>query len=468
MAWNPQAGNQSSAFLADWCDILFYGGERGGGKSDFQLGYQEDAALRYDGKSRGIMIRKTITELEELQLRAMEVFTASRGVYKKQPSEHYPFSNCWYWPNGASVKMRYLEHERDYGRYHGHQYSHISLDEAAEYYSPSGMDKMISTMRSAHGVPCSMRLTGNPGGVGNSWIKQRFIDKSPPLTPWVDKEDLLTYMWVPSRLADNNILNTTDPSYRSRLVAATRGNAELRKAWLNGDWDVVAGAFFHNFTRDKHVIKPFDVPASWTRIRGFDWGRASPFAALWAAVSDGTQEIEHMGGEFTIPRGALVFYREWYGGDKEQIGKGLHMEDDAVATGIARRSAGEKFEIAYSVADPSIFNVVTGVSIAETHRKNGVTWRKADNKRVAGWGQVHQRLNGSAESEGLPMIYFFDTMRETIRTLPLLQHDDVNIEDLDTNMEDHAADVVRYICMSRPYIKKAVKKPSARYVDPYA
>ena len=467
MAWNPQAGNQTSAFLADWCDILFYGGERGGGKSDFHLGYQEDAALRYEGKSRGIMIRKTNPELEELQLRAMEIFPATGAVFKKQPSEFYPFSNCWYWPNGASVKMRYLEHERDYGRYHGHQYSHISLDEAPEYYSPGGMDKMISTMRSAHGVPCTMRLTGNPGGVGTSWIKHRFIDKAPPCSPWVDPENGLTYMWVRSKLADNMILSESDPGYRSRLIAATTGNTELRKAWLSGDWDVVAGAFFSQFTRDRHVVKPFHIPEHWTRIRGFDWGRASPFAALWAAVSDGTKVIEWGSDELTIPRGALVFYREWYGMDKDEIGKGLYFDDDVVAKGIAKRSAGEKFEMSNSVADPSIFNVVTGKSIAETYRDNGVTFIKADNSRVAGWGQVHTRLNGTEESEGVPMIYFFDTMTHTIRTLPLLQHDSSNIEDLDTNMEDHAADALRYICMTRPVVRTKPKKAKARFIDPY-
>ena len=99
MAWEPQPGPQSSALLADWCDELFYGGERGGGKSDFQLGYQEDGALRYDGRSRGIMFRKTYAELEELQARAAEVFPASGAIYKVQPSAGFPFSNCWYWPN---------------------------------------------------------------------------------------------------------------------------------------------------------------------------------------------------------------------------------------------------------------------------------------------------------------------------------------------------------------------------------
>jgi hypothetical protein len=114
MVWEPQSGPQSSALLADWCDELFYGGERGGGKSDFQLGYQEDGALKDKGYHRGIMFRKTTPELEELQARACQIFPSSGAVYKTQPSADYPFSNCWYWPNGATTKMRYIEHARDY------------------------------------------------------------------------------------------------------------------------------------------------------------------------------------------------------------------------------------------------------------------------------------------------------------------------------------------------------------------
>ena len=120
--WIPQRGPQLAALEAGWCDELFYGGSRGGGKSDFQLGYQEHGALTYADGHRGIMFRKTYPELEELQARALELFPKEGAVYKVQNSADYPFSNCWYWPSGATVKMRYIEREADYGRYHGHQY----------------------------------------------------------------------------------------------------------------------------------------------------------------------------------------------------------------------------------------------------------------------------------------------------------------------------------------------------------
>lgn len=75
-------------------------------------------------------------------------------------------------------------------------------------------------------------------------------------------------------------------------------------------------------------------------------------------------------------------------------------------------------------------------------------WRRADNKRQPGWEALRQRLVGES---GVPMIYFADSCEDTIRTLPVLQHDEGDPEDLDTDSEDHAADEIRYAVMSRPW-----------------
>lgn len=453
MAWHPQPGPQASALTADWCDELFYGGERGGGKSDFQLGFQEDGALRYGSGWRGIMFRKTYAELEELQARAIQVFTASGAVYKTQASADFPFSNCWYWPSGATVKMRYIENERDYGRYHGHQYTGISFDEVTEYATPNGLLKMLSTLRSAHGVPCSVRLTGNPGGVGHIWVKARYIDVAPPMTPYTDPDTGFTRMFVPSRMTDNKALLANDPNYRNRILAATGGNEALRKAWLEGDWDIVAGAFFSGWDRQKLVLKPFAIPADWTRFRSFDWGSARPFSVGWWAI---VPEPYRIASGATLPRGALVRYREWYGASEPNVG--LKMTAEAVATGIVERTGNEKIE--YSVADPSCWKVDGGPSIAERMHFAKATFRRADNSRITGWDQMRARIEGE---DGRPMIYVFDTCVDSLRTIPLLQHDDHKIEDINTDMEDHAADEWRYACMSRPYVRAVEKVQPPRF-----
>jgi hypothetical protein len=467
--WTPQPGNQEAAYFAgpDVADEIFYGGERGGGKSDLQLGKQEKAALSYEGKSRGILFRKTYAELEELQGRAMEVFPAEGAVYKTNSSAEYPFTNCWYWPNGATCKMRYIEHERDYGRYHGHQYTHIGFDEVTEYATPAGIVKMLSTLRSPHGVPCQVVETGNPGGVGHGWVKSRHIDIGQPMTRFRDPDTGFVRMYIPSKTADNKILLINDPRYTDRIRAATGGNEALRKAWLEGDWNIVAGAFFDCWSNSRHVIRPFDIPPDWTRFRSGDWGSARPFSfGWWAIVGDDWRTDEGL----ILPRGCLVRYREWYGMKRDASGQpvfnaGIKMPAEAVGAELWQREYTDP-KLTYGVLDPAAYAEDGGPSIYERiYRGSGknIKFRKADNARVpkagalGGWDQLRSRLIG--EGEDRPMIVCFNTCVDSIRTIPVLQHDADRLEDVDTDQEDHAADEWRYACMSRPYSRKVREIP---------
>jgi hypothetical protein len=113
-----------------------------------------------------------------------------------------------------------------------------------------------------------------------------------------------------------------------------------------------------------------------------------------------------------------------------------------------------------AVADPSIFIRDGGPSIAETMMAAGVTWRRADNKRVPGWAEVRRRLNGVG---GRPLLYLLDCCDDTIRTLPTLQVDATDPEDLDTEGEDHAADETRYACMARPWTEYKPEEDTIRF-----
>lgn len=446
MVWEPQPGPQSSAITAAFVDELFFGGARGGGKSDYLLGdFLQDVNM--GSVWRGVMFRKTYPELEELQIRAMEIYSPLGAVYKSTKSAEYPFSNCWYFPTGATLKMRYLESEKDADSYQGHQYTWIGFDELTNHATPYAYNKLKACLRSASGVHGRIRASGNPGGKGHLWVKQRFIDMAPSYHPYTDGDTGLTRMFIPSRVTDNKYLK--DNEQYIALVKSS-GSAELVRAWLEGDWDVIAGAYFTEFSRDRHVIKPFDIPMHWTRYRAFDWGSAKPFCCLWVAVSDGTIP--------KYPRGALIFFKEYYGMEKDKPNTGLKMAADEVAKEIVRRdrkmTTGDG---GWGVADPAIFISNGGESIGEAMRRShGLLWRPADNKRKPGWEQVRMRLKG--DDDGLPMIYFFDTCVHTIRTLPAMQHDDHDPEDIDSDLEDHPPDTVRYACMARPYIRDVAKR----------
>ena len=208
----------------------------------------------------------------------------------------------------------------------------------------------------------------------------------------------------------------------------------------------------------------------WTRFWSFDGGAANPFFLVWWTIF--TDDYQHPDGQ-TIPKGAMVRYREWYGAKKDENGltvpnTGLKMTAEEIAKGIKAREkndpdatpGGDK--VNYGVADPAIFPRDGGPSHAERMGALGVFFRHADNSRVGdkghlgGWDMMRQRLIGN---EGVPMIYTFNTCLDSIRTIPALQHDDSRPEDVDTDGEDHAGDEWRYACMSRPWMRDAPVNP---------
>lgn len=441
--WAPQLGPQLAAIEAQWCDELFFGGARGGGKSDYLLGdYAADVPV-YGPEWRGILFRKTYPELEEIVARSKAIFPPTFPG-----AEWGDTAKTWTFPGGATLRMRYLERDADAARYQGHQYTWIGFDELTNWPDYGAYKALIATLRNGNRpIPFKrIRSSGNPGGPGHQWVKARFVDHAPlGYQPFTDPQTGMVRMFIPSKVGDNRILLANDPGYVNRLKGV--GSAELIRAWLDGDWSVITGAFFDCWSNEKHIVRPHELPEHWTRFRSFDWGFARPFSVGWWAVSDG--ELPQ------YPRGALIRYREWYGSNGEP-NVGLRLTAEEVAEGIKAKEKGDR--IKYGVADPSIFDNNGGPSIAERMLLAGVTFQRGDNKRtqrggaMGGWDQMRARMVGE---DGVPMIYTFSTCRDSIRTIPALQHDPDKPEDLDTDGEDHAGDDWRYGCMSRPWVSKA-------------
>jgi hypothetical protein len=201
------------------------------------------------------------------------------------------------------------------------------------------------------------------------------------------------------------------------------------------------------------VIRPFEVPDDWIRFRSGDWGSASPFSFGWWAVVAERYKTETV----MLPRGCIVRYREWYGMVQDKPNMGLKLHAEKVGEGLWEREQGDP-KLKYGALDPSAFKEDGGPSIASRitlGSKNRITFVPADNARVpgrgamGGWDQMRGRMVG--DGDGHPMIVCFSTCVDSIRTIPALQHDSAKPEDLDTDMEDHAADDWRYGCMSRPW-----------------
>lgn len=366
----------------------------------------------------------------------------------------------------------------------------VYVEEMGTFANPDPIFKLMATLRSGGSVPCRFVATANPGGPGHLWIKKRYIDPNPSgmqvlptmfKNPFTGEDIKKERIFIPSKVTDNKYTNNAE--YIGSLYLS--GNEELVKAWLLGDWNVTLGAFFSEWTTSKHVIKTFTVPKHWTRFISADWGSATPFSIGWWTIApdefDSHLDIPYYNLAYEriiIPRGALIRYREWYGNEANlQMEKGIDITQTAsenlynkgikytaeqVANGINIREAGEPKninglpKIAYRVIDPRAFAHDSGPSIVERMgvRPYRLVWQRADNKRtgktgnLGGWDQVRARLKGDGN---VPMMYFMDCCKDSIRTLPAVQHDPDNLEDVEQG-EDHAPDEIRYACMSRPFV----------------
>jgi hypothetical protein len=427
-----------------------FGGARGGGKSDAVIGdwiSHEDA---YGQSAIAMAFRRERTQLIELIERAKQVLTPLGFRWFEQ-------DKYFRGPKGGRLRFTYLERDSDADAYQGHSYTRLYPEEMGTFPSETPINKLQATLRSGNGVPCQMKGTCNPGGPGHQWVKARY-DLAGKLNRIVRKEFVFknpftgteitkTRVFIPSRVTDNKYLGD---DYVANLYQV--GSDALVQAWLTGDWDVIEGAFFDNWNPLAHVIKPFEVPKHWMRFGSFDWGSAKPFSyGLWA-VSDG----DVLPDGRIYPRGAMIRIREDYGASAPNVG--LKLTAEQVADRITALELAEGGKVQYRVADPAIFAMDGGPSIAERMIRHGVVFRAADNSRIAklgamgGWDQLRARLDGEDEK---PMLYVFATCTDLIRTLPALQHDPDRPEDVDTDGEDHAPDETRYACMSRPYVRTA-------------
>lgn len=439
--WAPQPGPQHALITCPIPEILF-GGARGGGKSDGVLGKYAIKQERYGVGFNGVFFRKEMPQSDDLIER-------SRDIYGPLGAKWDVVKTQWRFPKGGRLRFRPLENVKAAAKYQGQNLSDAAVEEAGNYDASDPIDMLWGALRSKTGVPVQMVLTANPGGAGQFWIKERYIDPAPAgmkiLRVQLANGGEHKRVFIPSRVQDNRALLTNDPNYINRLHLV--GSEALVKAWLDGDWNAVQGAFFDKWSV-RNIVRPFPIPNDWMRFRSMDWGTASPFSVGWWAIASDP----YQGDGFRIPRGAMVRYREWYGCTGKP-NEGLKLTTEQIAAGIKKLEAGD--QIRYGVLDPSAFAENGGPSIAENMARAGVSWMAGDNKRVpqhgamGGWEQMRSRILGDVEG---PQLYVFSTCKDFIRTIPVLQHSPLRAEDLDTNAEDHVADEVRYACMSRPWI----------------
>lgn len=458
--WKPQP--RQALFMSRPEDEALYGGAAGGGKSDALV--MEATRQVHIPYYRGLIVRRTYPQLEDLIGKSLRLYPKAFPGAKYNDSKH-----IWHFPSGAVIIFGSIQHDKDKYNYQGKPYDFIGFDELTQFtYTLYDYLAHSRCRPNGPGTRTYVRATANPGGIGHGWVKERFITAAPPgETVWrkvkatlpggVQYEKWVTSVFIPAKLTDNKILMDNDPNYLARL--ASMPEAE-RNALLYGDWNSFNGQVFTEWRDDRehymdrkftHVIDKFPIPKDWKVWRSFDWGYTHPFSVGWYAVDHDRR---------------LYRIRELYGCTGEP-NKGVQWYPNRVAEKIREIEASDenlKGRHINGIADPAIFADSGAESVAQSMERLCVSWLPAKNDRLNGKMQLHNRL--AFDENGIPMLYVFNTCKHFIRTMPNLVYSETDVEDVDTDCEDHIYDECRYICMENPIAMRIKPAPAAKLFDP--
>ncbi|MFA4834921.1 MAG: phage terminase large subunit [Dehalococcoidia bacterium] len=406
---------KQDAFFSAKGRHIAYGGARGGGKSWALRRLFIMLALAYSNL-RLLLLRRTLQELRENHVLPMMAELNGFANYKDE-------EKAFVFPNGSRIKLGYCDTEKDVLQYQGQEHDVIGLEEAT-HFTEYQMQFLTTCNRGTRAdFSPVMYYTSNPGGVGHQWFKRLFIDRL-----YQGREKSENYVFIQATVYDNTVLMENNPEYVEHLENLPE---DLRRAHLDGDWEVFAGQYFREWRRAIHMVTPFELPSYWKRFRSLDYGIDCTACYWWACSPDGRHYI----------------YRELYQG-------GLNLTQ--AAERIVKMTPISEV-ISYTTASPDLWNrrQETGYSGQEIMRKAGLTGLvKAKHDRVAGWRAMREFLAPYDDEQGIKVarLQFFDNCVNAIRTIPLLQHDENDPEDAADRPHEvtHANESIRYGVMSRP------------------
>ncbi len=425
--WTPFP-KQKLALERPEYEILF-GGSRGPGKTDAGIAW-----LLYNvdnPKLRALIIRRNSDDLRDWVDRANQMYSQMGAIKAGNPPE-------FRWPSGAIFRTGHLKDDQAYTKYQGHEYQRMLIEELNQIPSEESYLRLLASCRTTvKGLTPQVFLTTNPGGVGHMWVKSRFVDPEPPLTPFEDKTSGRTRIFINATIDDNPLLKEIDPDYIKSLDALKDTNPELYRAWRHGDWDVFSGQVFSEFRREKHVIDRVKPNSDLTHFLWTDWGYSEK-----SACANYASALIEMKSEDGDAFHRVVTYQEWYGNLK-------HPQEWAEI--IYKTALQRKFR--HWVVDGSMLNPKTdgSESITKTFKRKWKELNKRDwipsvkpgsKNRIQRVATTHNWL--STAPDGLPYWIITENCTNLIRTLPMLVYDDHKVEDVDTTQEDHAWDSVSY------------------------
>lgn len=419
-------------------EVLF-GGQAGGGKS-FSLRWDGYEFMLSNPNCVGVLVRQTLPQLEKNHIRFVR-----REIPRELGSFNEQKKQLTFW-NGSVLTFQHLEYDRDINDFQGDEIHWLGIDEAA-LLQPHHIAEIRSRLRLGSWVPETanararlprLAMASNPGGPAHLYLKEGWIDPAPAETVFEVEQEVLgrklkkTRVFIPSSMADNRYL---DADYAAQFAEMPEWK---QKQFVEGDWNVVPGAYFDCWDSGRHIVEAFAVPRWWPVYRSCDWGFATPFSLGEWTVSDGTPVVTRSGRRVTHPEGALIRIWEWYGSGEKRH-EGLRMD----AYDVARRVISTRGRARVGPADPSMWRSDGGPSQAERAHRGGLRFFKADNAREAGWQEMYRRLKSG-------LLLVTEDCRAFIRTVPTMPSDPMNPDDVLKNPDDHVSDETRYMCQARP------------------
>lgn len=468
-AWAPMPGSQS-AFLECPVFEVLYEGNRGPGKTDaLIMDFAQHVGQGWGVEWKGILFRRTYKQLKDVIAKTKKWFPRifPSATFNETDKE-------WKWPTGEVLTLSYMERESDYDNYHGGAWPWMAFEELTTWADDKCYRVMMSCCRSTKkGMPRKLRATTNPYGVGHNWVKKRF--KLPTRNGYVgtfilgegkthEEQMDNARISIRGQLHENIVMMHADPGYENKIRQAARNPSELA-AWLEGSWDVTAGGMFDDIWKnDVHVVDMFPIPASWKVDRSFDWGSSKPFSVGWWAESDGSTVVCKDGRVIHTVPGDLFRVAEWYGC---QHIDGIPVDNEGVKATAKQIAAGiiarEKRlfptrSVRPGPADSSIFTTENDNSVGTDMENEGVFWERADKRpgsRKNGWDRMRAMLKNALPCEEGPReepgLFIFEHCEHFIRTVPSIPRSDKDLDDVNTDAEDHIADETRYRCYQRAH-----------------
>ena len=416
-----------------------FGGAAGPGKTKALLWEAIRQAQRVPG-SDSLLLRRTYPELESSLLTYFR-----RDVPRKAYRKYNEAKHIVTWHNGSTTRFGYCRNENDVYQYQGAEFLFIGLDELTHFTLKQWQ---FLTSRNRCPVPKSfacMAGASNPGNIGHAWVKALWVDHAPP--PGFERPELYDardYDFIRAKLADNPIY-ANDAAYHRTLEALPE---HLRRAFLEGDWNVFAGQYFDVFEFGRHTVRAeaLRLEPWWPRWISVDWGFQHPSAVYWHcavpqavtrdswSVTRGKPQGEDAVHEspVTSHESRIVTYREFV-----QSGLSPRM----LAQGIAERSGRERISDVFLSPD-AFAHRTSEASIAEQLGEvlaaSGLPRpAPADDDRIGGWQLMYQLLESDAW-------LITENCAKLIDCLPQLVRDDRRVEDIRKVDGDDPADAARY------------------------